>query len=320
MRVLVTGAAGFIGSHAAEALLALGHDVVGVDSLDDYYDPRLKQENARALEAAGMAFHRLDLATDPLDACVDGVDAVVHLAAQPGISSTTTFERYLRNNVVATQRLVDRLARARPTAFFVNGATSSIYGRHATGPETTAPEPISAYGVTKLCAEQIALAASRAGALPACSLRLYSVYGPRERPDKALPRLLRAAILGEEFGLHEGSETHTRSFTYVSDAVAGIVAAIDRRRDVVGEIVNIGSASETSMRDVLAVVEATAGRRLRTRRIPPRPGDQSHTRANVEKARRLLGYEPKVSLREGIANEHAWVAQRVERERGATKS
>jgi len=259
-----------------------------------------------------MDARRLDLATDPLADAVRGAEAVVHLAAQPGISSSTPFSRYLANNVVATQRLVEACVGQRSLAVFVNGATSSIYGRVATGPESVAPEPVSAYGVTKLCAEQLVMSATRTGDLPGCSLRLYSVYGPRERPDKALPRLLRAAILGEEFGLHEGSLDHTRSFTYVADAVAGILAAIDRRRDVVGEIVNIGSEAETSMRRVVAVVESAAGKPLRTRTIAPRAGDQSHTRADIEKAKRLLGYAPRVPIEEGIALEHAWVARSLD--------
>jgi UDP-glucuronate 4-epimerase len=300
MRVLVTGHAGFIGSHVAEALLDAGHAVVGVDSLDDYYDPALKRANVARLVARGLSDRRLDLAQDPLDGVLDGVDVVIHLAAQPGISATTSFPKYLANNVVATQRLVAESIRAKGLRLFVNGATSSIYGLHATGAEETVPAPISTYGVTKLAAEQLVLAAARVGALPACSLRLYSVFGPRERPDKAFPRLLRACSVGAPFDLHEGSERHTRSFTYVADVAEAIVATIPRRDAVLGEIVNVGSDAETPFRRVLELVEATVGKPLVLRRVPPRPGDQAHTKADVGKARRLLGWAPRTSIEEGI--------------------
>jgi len=311
-RFLVTGHAGFIGSHLCDALVDAGHDVVGIDDLDDYYDPRLKRENVAHLERRGVVTHVLDLAKDPLDAAVEGVDVVFHLAAQPGISAETPFDGYLRNNVVATQRLLEAVRRSCRNSLFVYGSTSSVYGKVAVGAEDVAPAPISAYGTTKLCAEQMVLAAARAGDLRACSLRLYSVYGPRERPDKALPKLLRAAITGTEFPLHEGSEAHTRSFTYVSDAVAGFLATIPRARDLVGEIVNIGSDVETPMPRLLEIVEEVSRKPLRTRRVPPRAGDQTHTRADIGKARRLLGYDPRVPIENGIAKQYAWLAKRID--------
>jgi nucleoside-diphosphate-sugar epimerase len=311
VRVLVTGHAGFIGSHLADALIDAGHDVVGIDDLDDYYDRRLKLANVEHLVRRGLVSHVLDLAKDRFAERLAGVEAIFHLAAQPGISATSTFDQYLANNVVATERLVAEAVKLPALRAFVHGSTSSIYGLKAVGDEDVAPQPISDYGITKLCAEQIVLAQARAGRLPACSLRLYSVYGPRERPDKALPRLIRAAILGTEFGLHEGSEAHTRSFTYVSDAVAGFVAALAPRGPVVGEVVNIGSDQETRMSRILEIVEEVSKRPLRVTRIPPRAGDQTNTRAEIGKARRLLGYHPTVSIEEGIARQYAWFEKRV---------
>ena len=306
MKVLVTGAAGFVGSHLCEALFADGHEVVGVDSFDDYYPARLKQRTAAELRAAGVGMIRCDLAGDELQRLLPESAAVFHLAAQPGISASVGMPVYVRNNIVATHALLETCSTWRQPPFLVYASTSSVYGRRATSPETAAPEPTSCYGVTKLAAEQLALAYWREGRLPVCSMRLYSVYGPRERPDKLFSKLITSLLEEREFPLREGSREHRRSFTYVGDAVAGLVSVLARRSRGVGEIFNIGSGVERTTGDVIDTVERIIGRKARFRIVPPRPGDQVETRARIEKARKLLGYAQRTTLVEGIERQVAW--------------
>jgi nucleoside-diphosphate-sugar epimerase len=318
MRVLVTGAAGFIGSHLAERLASLGHAVVGLDCLTDYYDRAQKERNAAALAACGIPLLRLDLASGDLREALENTHAIYHLAAQPGISSTTPFEAYLRNNIIATQRLLEAAQTLPDLRMFINIATSSIYGADATGDETTEPRPTSHYGVTKLAAEQLVLARHRDTGFPACSLRLFSVYGPRERPEKLYPRLIRAILEDREFPLYEGSEAHVRSYTYVADAVDGLVAVLGRLEACNGEILNIGTDQTLTTGEGIRIVETILGRRARIAHRPRRPGDQLRTHADIAKARRLLGYTPHTSAEEGLAQEVAWLRGIMGRENVAT--
>ena len=229
MKVLVTGAAGFIGSHTAERLKEMGHEVVGVDNFSPYYNVSLKKLNANELHVMGIELLNIDLYIDelieklPLD-----VDYIFHFAAHPGISKSSTFEEYLVNNIVGTHKLLQFTERNIKTPFFINIATSSIYGLEATYPETEVPKPASYYGVTKLAAEQLVLSKVREKKLQACSLRLYSVYGPRERPDKLYTKLIDCGINNKSFPLFRGSEKHLRSFSYVQDIVDGIVSVIGK--------------------------------------------------------------------------------------------
>lgn len=309
MRILVTGAAGFIGSHLCERLVGAGHAVLGLDDYSDYYAPALKRANAADLAALGVVVLPLDLATDPLEAAIAGCDVIYHLAAQPGLAQRASFESYLRDNVVATHRLVEAALRAPTAPALINIATSSVYGADATGDESSVPRPTSYYGVTKLAAEQLVLAGHRSRGLRACSLRLYSVYGPRERPDKLFPTLIRSLLLDEPFPLFEGSERHLRSYTYVDDAVTGLALTLDRLDACNGEIVNIGNDVPISTGLAIEIVEAVVGRRARIEGRPPRAGDQDRTQANIGKARRLLGYEPTTSPQQGLANTVAWYRQ-----------
>lgn len=310
MKVLVTGAAGFVGSHVAEALARQGHHVTGLDAFTPFYDLRLKEENARAVESAGGHIARLDLATDDLSAVAREAEVILHLAAQPGLSDWTTFDDYVKNNVVATGRLLAAVQAAGTDPRFVHISTSSIYGAEATGDEKTLPAPTSVYGVTKLAAEQLVLARHREGALRACVLRIFSVYGPRERPDKLYPRLIRAILEDSEITLFEGSEKHSRSFSFVGDIVKGTLAVLERWGVASGEIFNIGSDVESTTGEGLATVERLIGKRARIARLPRRSGDQLRTHANIEKARRLLGYSPSTSLEEGLRAELEWIRSR----------
>jgi UDP-glucuronate 4-epimerase len=311
MNILVTGAAGFIGSHLAERLAALGHRVRGVDCLTDYYTRELKALNVSQIKAAGVEFLPLDLAADDLDPAAQGVEMVYHLAAQPGISATTGFDTYLRNNFIATYRLAEALRESPALRGFVNISTSSVYGADATGDETSEPRPTSYYGVTKLAAEQIVLSYARDRGFPACSMRLFSVYGPRERPEKLYPHLIGCILEDREFPLFAGSEHHLRSFTYVADIVDGLVAALDNFDRCAGEIFNIGTDAAITTGEGIQIVEGIIGKPARLGIRPKRPGDQLRTHANIEKAHRLLGYQPTTTPAQGLAKEVEWYQQHI---------
>lgn len=311
MNILVTGSAGFIGSHLSERLAALGHDVQGLDCLTDYYSPALKALNAEAIRQRGVQLLRLDLAEDDLAEAVRGVEVIYHSAAQPGISPTATFESYLRNNLVATYRLIEAVRSSASLKAFVYLSTSSVYGQVATGNEASEPRPTSYYGVTKLAAEQLALARWRDGEFPACSFRLFSVYGPRERPDKLYPRLIGFTLADRPFPLYEGSESHERSYTYVGDIIDGLVGALDQLDTCVGQIFNLGTDQTITTGEGIRIVEEIIGRPARFERRPRRAGDQLRTAADIGKARRLLGYDPTTTPREGLAQTVAWYREHI---------
>ncbi len=306
MNILITGAAGFIGSHLAQRLAKEGHQVSGLDNYSDYYDPKLKALNAEALKGDGIEVHRVDLWRDDLEGPLENIEAVFHAAAQPGNSATTPFETYLQNNLIATQRLAETAMRSKSLKVFVNVATSSVYGLNATDAEDQAPQPISHYGVTKLAAEQLVLAYCRDKGFPACSVRLFSVYGPRERPDKLYPKLIRSILTDTPFPLYEGSREHSRSFTFVEDAVEGFVRVLEHAERCRGEIINIGSDIEITTGQGMEMIEDIMGKQARYEHLPQRPGDQLRTNANINKARELLNYEPKTKPEDGLRKEVEW--------------
>ncbi len=310
MKVLITGAAGFIGSHTAQRFASLGHEVVGLDNYSPYYPLALKQANAEALLADGVKIAHVDLRLPNLaDYLPNDFDYIVHFAAQPGISQASTFEDYLTNNLVGTQNLLQFALSCKSLKYFVNIATSSIYGLEATFPEDVAPKPASYYGVTKLAAEQLVLAYVRDGLIKACSFRLYSVYGPRERPDKLYTKLIDCALTNKAFPLFVGSEKHLRSFTYVQDIVDGIVSVIGKENACNGQIINLGTQVESTTAQGIATVESILNTAIAIDKKPPRPGDQSRTCANIDKAKKLLNYNPQTTLREGLEAQVKWFKQ-----------
>ena len=311
MRILVTGAAGFIGSHLCEKLASLGHEVFGVDNFNDYYDPKLKRINAADLAEQGISIFRADLTRDIREVFQRPYDYIFHLAAQPGISASTTLDEYVTNNIFATRNLLAAVAEYNPDLkMFVNIATSSVYGKEATVDETIPPEPVSFYGITKLAAEQLVLMLQRENKMKACSIRLYSVYGPRERPEKLYTKLIENLYLDQPFPLFKGSIFHQRSFTYVGDITDGLVAVLDSEEDINGEIINLGTDEVHTTQEGIEAVEAIMRRKLIIDHRPPRPGDQLKTSAVIGKARKLLDYNPKVTLEEGLREQVKWYLEK----------
>jgi UDP-glucuronate 4-epimerase len=302
MRYLVTGAAGFIGSHLAEAVLAQGHELVAVDSFNDYYDPSLKEENAAGLEVA-----RFDLAED--DLALDGFDGVFHLAGQPGVRSFgTVFDDYIRRNMLATQRVFESAARAGVRVVFAS--SSSVYGdaeRYPTA-EDAQPSPISPYGITKLGCEQLAYAYAKGFGLDAVVLRYFTVYGPRQRPDMAFARVVDAVAQGTSFELY-GDGLQSRSFTFVADAVAATLAAMDSA--AAGALYNVGGGAEATMRDAIATLERASGRTLDLVEKPAAAGDVRRTAADTRRIERDLGWRATTTLEDGLRAQWQWASVRV---------
>jgi nucleoside-diphosphate-sugar epimerase len=295
VRYAVTGAAGFIGSHLSEALLAAGHQVDGIDCFTDYYDRSIKEENAR-----GIAVRRLDLAEAPLDFV--GLDGVFHLAGQPGVRSFgDVFPSYLRRNVHASQRVFEAAARAGVRVVFAS--SSSIYGaaeRYPT-PEEALPAPLSPYGVSKLAAEHLASAYGTSFGLDVVVLRYFTVFGPRQRPDMAFTRIALALAGGQPFELY-GDGMQTRSWTYVADVVNATIAAMDHGSGTY----NVGGANEASMREAIAHFERLAGRPLDLREQSPVAGDQRRTSADTSRARSQLDWTPQTTFEDGLKAQWEW--------------
>ncbi|HVN61267.1 MAG TPA: NAD-dependent epimerase/dehydratase family protein [Gaiellaceae bacterium] len=303
MRYLVTGAAGFIGSHLSQALIGAGHELVAVDSFNDYYDPARKEENA-----AGLAVVRADLAVDPVGEMVRGADGVFHLAGQPGVRAFgQAFPDYLTRNVLATQRLFEAAARAGVKVVYAS--SSSIYGdaeRYPT-PESTLPRPNSPYGITKLACEHLAGAYGRSFGLEAVGLRYFTVYGPRQRPDMAFTRIAEALAEGRPFELY-GDGGQSRSFTYVADVVEATVLALAAEP---GTIYNVGGGVEATMSEAIALFERISGRTLELVQGPPAAGDMRRTKADVTRIHADLGWEATTALEDGLRSQWQWAFGRV---------
>jgi UDP-glucuronate 4-epimerase len=300
MKYVVTGAAGFIGSHLADALQLAGHEVVGIDAFTDYYDPARKDENA-----VGLGVLRRDLAEDELD--FGDADGVFHLAGQPGCRSFgPVFADYVRDNVLATQRVLEAAGDAR----VVLASSSSIYGEAETypTPEDTSPQPLSPYGITKLASEHLARAYATSFGRDTVVLRYFTVYGPRQRPDMALERVVEALAADTPFELY-GDGSQSRSFTYVADAVAATIAAMERAP--AGTTYNVGGGEEATMRKAIATLERISGRRLDLRTGPPAAGDVRRTSADVTRIHADLGWAPSVRLEDGLREQWSWASARV---------
>jgi UDP-glucose 4-epimerase len=308
VKALVTGAAGFIGSHLTSALLDGGGEVTGLDCFTDYY-PRFLKEANLAVNAGrpGFHFNNGSLQHTDLPALLDGKTHVFHLAAQAGVRKSwgTDFRVYTDHNLDATQRLLEACV-GRPLHRFVYASSSSVYGDNVSMPmrEDALPQPVSPYGVTKLAAEQLCHLYFVNHHVPATSVRYFTVYGPRQRPDMAFHRFLKAALRGEPVTLY-GDGEQTRDFTYVSDAVAATIAAGDK--GVPGRAYNIGGGSRISVNQLFATIERITGRPLNIRREPAQKGDMRDTFADSTLARQDLGFSPTVTLEQGLEAEYRWL-------------
>lgn len=309
MKALVTGAAGFIGSHLTAALLDRGWQVTGLDCFTDYY-PRSAKEANVAVNAGRPGFHFLigSLQHTDLAALLDHKTHVFHLAAQAGVRKSwgRDFRTYTDHNIDATQRLLEAVV-GRRLHRFVYASSSSVYGDNATIPmrEDALPQPVSPYGVTKLSAEQLCYLYHVNYGVPTEAMRYFTVYGPRQRPDMAFHRFIKAALNDEPITLY-GDGEQTRDFTYVADAVAATIAAGER--GVPGRAYNVGGGSRVSMNQVLEIIARIAGKRLDVRREPAQKGDMRDTYADTSLARTDLGFAPRVSLEEGIEAEYRWMS------------
>jgi nucleoside-diphosphate-sugar epimerase len=303
-RVLVTGVAGFVGSNLAEALVAQGHEVVGIDAFTDSYPRWYKERNLRALRTStAFRFHELDLRTASLDPVLQDVDTVFNEAAFPGLPrSWTELEAYVSCNLLAVARLIDACTR-QGVRRFVQASTSSVYGEFAVGDEHMPTRPISPYGVSKLAAESLLLAHVHAHGFPAVILRYFSIYGPRQRPDMAYHIFIEALRLGRPVTVF-GDGRQSRSNTFIDDCVAGTLAAATAGE--VGEIYNIGGGTPLELREALAMIADLIGRPPRVISADGRSGDQRTTRADTSKARDELGYVPAISPERGLAAQVRW--------------
>jgi UDP-glucuronate 4-epimerase len=304
-RYVVTGCAGFLGSHLTETLLRRGHDVIGIDAFTDYYPRRVKESNVvEAQRQLGLSVAEVDLSDGALAPLLDGVDGVFHLAAQPGVRGSwgETFADYVRDNILATQRLFE--AAAPRGARVVMASTSSVYGNAEAYPtlEDALPRPISPYGVTKLACESLARTYAECFGLETVALRYFTVYGPRQRPDMAFARVISALLEGKPFHVY-GTGEQSRDFTYVGDAVAATITAMER--GPAGTVYNVGGGSETTLRDAIALCERLAERRLDVVYEATARGDVRRTAADTGLIRSELGWSPRVSLEKGL---HAQLA------------
>lgn len=308
MSVLVTGAAGFIGSSLANALTLRGDEVVGLDCFTDYYGRDIKEANLAPLRARpNFTFVEDTIQSVPLDALLDGVTHIYHLAAQAGVRKSwgQDFLTYTTHNVDATQRLLEAV-KTRPITRFVYASSSSVYGDDVPIPmrEDVKVQPLSPYGVTKLAAEHLCLLYTANYGVPTVSLRFFTVYGPKQRPDMGFHRFMRAALTGAPITLY-GDGEQTRDFTFIDDIVAALMAAGDR--GPAGAVYNIGGGSRVSINEVLARIEEIAGHPLDIRREAAQMGDMRDTFADTSRARADLGFVPRTSLADGLRAEYEWL-------------
>lgn len=306
---VVTGAAGFLGSHLCERLLGAGHRVRGVDCFRDYYSPAIKRWNVEALAGReGFALEEIDLATEDLSPLVEGSQGVYHLAAQAGVRSSwgREFQCYTRDNVLASQRVFEACREGGVKVVYAS--SSSIYGdaEALPTPEETEPRPISPYGVSKLAVEHLARIYHSSFGVPTVGLRYFTVYGPRQRPDMAFHRFLRRAIQDRPIPVY-GTGEQTRDFTFVEDAVTATISAMERGRP--GLLYNIGGGERTSLLRTLEIMEGHLGKPIRRDLVETQTGDVGHTSALTERARRDLGYAPQVGMEEGLGRMVAWFTE-----------
>jgi len=313
---IVTGAAGFIGSHLVEALLKQGQQVIGIDHFNDYYNPDLKRENISHFEYH-PAFKLIEGDIQSLNwaSLLVDVEVVYHQAAQAGVRASwgEGFRAYTERNINATQVLLEAAKHAKKLKRLVFASTSSVYGDAETLPthELICPQPVSPYGITKLAAERLCWLYYKNFGVPCTALRYFTVYGPRQRPDMAFHKFFKAVLLGRAIPIY-GDGQQTRDFTFISDAIAANLAAATVP-GAVGETFNIGGGSRVVLTEVLETMEKIVGCSIRRNHIEAAIGDARHTAADVSKAQSILGYQPQVSLIDGLTEEWLWIHSLIHR-------
>lgn len=309
--VIVTGVAGFIGSHLAERLLSDGCRVLGVDCFTDYYPRALKEANLGGLRRlARFRFLEEDILELDWAPLLAGAECLFHEAAQPGVRQSWGggFEGYVRNNTLATARLLEAAKASSSLKAFVFASSSSVYGDVETLPisEDAALQPVSPYGVTKLACEQLCRVYHRSFDVPVVALRYFTAYGPRQRPDMAFSRFITAMLRNESIVVY-GDGEQTRDFTYVSDVVDANISAMNR--PVQGQVLNVGGASRITINRVIETLERIMGKRAAVSYVQRQKGDARHTWSDITRARRLLGYEPEVDIETGLTRQVAWMTE-----------
>ncbi len=309
-KIIVTGVAGFIGSHLTETLLQQGEEVIGIDEFNDYYDPILKYKNIAHLNGVpGFRLIEADIQFLDWHKLLEDVDVVYHQAAQAGVRASwgKGFASYTQRNINATQILLEAAKDAKNLKRLVFASSSSVYGDAETLPthEGICPQPVSPYGITKLAGEFLCTLYYKNFGVPCVSLRYFTVYGPRQRPDMAFHKFFKSILQDEGIPIY-GDGQQTREFTYVSDIIAANLAAAIAPQ-ALGEIFNIGGGSRVVLAEVLDTIEQIVGKPIKRNHIEKAMGDARHTAADISKAQKLLGYQPQVSLTEGLTQEWQWI-------------
>jgi nucleoside-diphosphate-sugar epimerase len=304
MKCIVTGAAGFIGSHLCDRLLADGHSVTGVDCFTDYYDRKIKTSNIdQAKGHRRFSFQEMDLANGVPTAVVEGIEVVYHLAATPGlVRSWTHFDEYVRNNITATHRLLEALKGSKTLKKLVYISTSSVYGINANGDENLPVVPSSPYGITKLAGEQLCQIYQTSFDVPSVILRYFSVFGPRQRPEMGYSLFIEKILKNESIPL-TGDGSHIRGNTYVDDCVE---ATIKSAECPAGEIYNLGGGQKVTIREVLQLLEKITGNKVVIETKPNRPGDQLETGADIRKLTKAIDWNPKTTIEAGLREQVEW--------------
>lgn len=311
MRSLVTGCAGFIGSHLSERLLEEGHEVVGIDCFTDYYSREIKEENLKpSLENGNFTFIEEDILRSDLDFLLEGVDYIFHQAAQAGVRASwgESFSHYTDNNILATQKLLEA-CKDKGIKKFVYAGSSSVYGDVESLPmrESDLPRPVSPYGVSKLAGDNLCYLYWKNFGVPAVSLRYFTVYGPRQRPDMAFHRFTKALFEGREIEIY-GDGRQTRDFTYVEDIVESNLLAMGSSAQ--GQFFNVGGGSRVSLIEVVKTLEDLTGRKAEIEHVDRQKGDVRDTFASTERAEEELGYSPRVPLEEGLKKFVQWYREK----------